>query len=289
MRKALLVAVAATTIAGLGVYVAQKPMQAPVGVSAHAEVLPHVISFEGASNFRDIGGYETADGQHVRTGLVYRSGSTDTFTAADISKIRKLGIRRFCDLRDAPERHPDRPQGVDFPLIETWPDTAKSGVFDISSPEAANKTMLTNYSALPDTYAQQIGDIFRHIARGDLPLAYNCSAGKDRTGVTTAILLRVLGVPMDAVMQDYLASNRYFDPAKLTDGKPVKWADEAPEISPQVLAVLGRVEPEWLEASFAGIDARYGSLDAYLHKGLGLSDAEVASIRQRLLEGAARH
>jgi protein-tyrosine phosphatase len=143
------------------------------------------------------------------------------------------------------------------------------------------------YAQMPQTYAPQIGDIFRMIARGEVPLAFNCSAGKDRTGLTAALLLRTLGVPRDAVMADYLASNRLYRPTAADIGMgPAAWA--ASGADPATVAVLMRVEAAWLDAAFAAIDQNYGSLDAYLRDGLHLTPQEIAKIRHRLLEPANR-
>lgn len=256
---------------------------------AAQSVLPRVIPLEGASNFRDVGGYRTADGRRVRTGLVFRSDSPDFLTTADFHTLNQLGVRTFCDLRDTQERNPNRPAGVDVPEIITWADSPKE-TRDYSSPEAVRRETIESYRHLPERYARPVGDIFRRIAKGDVPLMFHCSAGKDRTGFTTAILLRTLGVSEETVMADYLASNRYFDGGRvareLAKNPYAGFGGQA--LSPETLAVILSVEREWLEASFASIEARYGSLDGYLTRGLGLSRMEIAAIRRRMLEPAAR-
>lgn len=248
--------------------------------------LPHVIALEGSSNFRDLGGYRTADGRQVRTGLVYRSASTDYLTASDLGTIEKLGIRSFCDLRDTAERQPKRPAGVAAPAVVTWKDQPP-GKIDLSSPDAARQAILDVYRQMPELYGTQVGDILRRVAKGDLPLLFNCTAGKDRTGFTAAVLLKTLGVPHETVMADYLASNHHYDTAKaarLTSGSHPGFSGQAPDAA--TLAAIAGVDREWLEASFAAIDARYGSLDGYLKRGLGLSALEIAAIRRRMLEPA---
>ena len=249
---------------------------APVAVG-----LPHIVPVTGGSNFRDIGGYPTVDGKRVRFGLVFRSASTDYLTAADIRLVQRLGIRVFYDLRDAPERRPDRPDGVSFPPVITWPDQPSQSM-DFSSGAAAERAMRDGYAHMPEAYARPIGDIFRRIAAGDTPLAYNCSAGKDRTGLTTALLLTLLGVPRDIVMRDYMVSNRTFAPP--TTGGSAAVPVTALTIAPAAMAVLKGVQQDWLATAFAAIERRYGSVQNYYREGLGLSDAEVRAIRARLLE-----
>lgn len=285
MRKLLVLALAALPLGwgahGLYANYGAAPHAAPATVAAPAR-LPIEIAIEGGSNFRDIGGYRTADGHRVRTGLVFRAASTDSLTEADFRLVQQLGIRLFCDLRDAPERHPVRPAGVVVPPVQTWPDE-QHGAFDLSNPAAARAMMRAGYATMPDAYAPQIGDIFRHIAEGEVPLLYNCSGGKDRTGLTTALLLSMLGVPKATVFEDYLASNRLFHADRTPRNHPVNAMVSRPSVDPAVMAVLSSVEADWLEASFATIDKKYGGLDGYLHKGLGLSEAEIVAIRSRLL------
>lgn len=282
MRK-LLIALCALPL-GWGAHSLWSSIDKPVATAIPAPVVvPRVIELAGGSNFRDIGGYRTEDGRQVRSGLVYRSASTDQFTTGDFEKLIKLNIRMFCDLRDARERVPKRPDGVAVPPIQTWPDV-QTGTIDVSTPEAAYKAILGGYERMPMDYTQQMGDIYRHIARGELPLLYNCSAGKDRTGVTTAILLRILGVPQEVVIGDYLASNHLLDMKRVQGKASTERVLGQRAVSPEAMKILASVQPEWIKAAFASIDEHYGSFDNYLRAGLGLSDDEIAAIRNRLLE-----
>lgn len=250
--------------------------------AAQAATLPRVVDVEGGTNFRDIGGYRTKDGRSVRFGLVYRSASTDNLTAADFRKIEGLGVRKFYDLRDASERHPRRPAGVSIPPVRTWPDQITEPL-DLSSAAAVERATEKGYAQMPTLYAPQIGEIFRQIARGETPILYNCAGGKDRTGLTTALLLSLLGVPRETVMVDYLASNRLLDPSKIAGDPALGGIPEGMKLDPAVIAELSRSRASWLRTSFAAIERRYGSLNAYWHLGLKLTPQEVASIRARML------
>lgn len=286
------VSIALSAIALLAAFALPAPALALAGAQAApatTSALPRVIALEGVSNFRDLGGYRTTDGRQVRSGLVFRSGGTDKLTPADFRTIRGLGIRLFCDLRESAERQPEFTAGAKAPQVLTWPDRSSSAL-KVDSPEAARQAMIEMYRGMPEHYAQPVGDIFRRIAKGDVPLVFNCTAGKDRTGFTAAVLLRALGVPREAVMADYLASNRYFIGAQIAYD-PNSHSHPAlggQTIDADTMAVFTRVEAEWLDASFAAIDARYGSVHGYLKRGLGLSDLEIATIKRRMLEPASR-
>ncbi len=114
------------------------------------------------------------------------------------------------------------------------------------------------------------------------PVLWHCTAGKDRTGFAAAILLRILGVPQDTVMADYMASRQ---PALEARNKELlmlrlfKGEDVAEKIS-----VLLGVEQDWLEAGFEEIDETWGSFDNYVSEGLQLSAADIQRLRDTLLE-----
>ncbi len=111
---------------------------------------------------------------------------------------------------------------------------------------------------------------------------FHCTAGKDRTGFAAAILLRILGVPQETVMQDYMLSRSYALEARsrdvfilrLTKGKETAG----------IVEKLSGVEAAYLQAAFETIDAEYGSFENYVRDGLGLDDTEVAALRASLLE-----
>ncbi len=114
-----------------------------------------------------------------------------------------------------------------------------------------------------------------------LPMLYHCTAGKDRTGWATAVLLTLLGVPQDTVVQDYLLSNTsYFDsPAVQAELKAMPAAESA------VYAPLLEVQASYLQAGFAQVTASYGSMYGYAVHGLGLSPRAIAKLRHKLLVG----
>jgi protein-tyrosine phosphatase len=253
------------------------------------------LPLEGARNFRDLGGYRTSDGHYVRWGLVYRSNHLVNLTAKDSDYLNRLGIRLVCDVRSDGERAraPDHwtgdgPEFFSVPIgsnLITAPtvDDLKRRVAAINS-ETKDSVRAYDYAI---EYAGQYGKILRRIAAGDLPAVEHCTAGKDRTGVFSAILLTALGVPRDTVVQDYLLSNLYLlapdaiantaADLQLAFGLP-----EPPDIS--TVRTIMTARPETLEATLDKIAKTYGSFDIYLRDALKLSDSDLALIRQRLLE-----
>jgi protein-tyrosine phosphatase len=253
------------------------------------------LPLEGAKNFRDVGGYRTSDGRYVRWGLVYRSNHLVNLTTSDSDYLNRLGIRLICDVRSDGERSraPDHwtgnaPEFFSVPIgsnLITTP-TAEDLKRRVATINSETKDSIRAYDYAIE-YAGQYGKILRRIAAGDLPVVEHCTAGKDRTGVFSAILLTVLGVPRDTVVQDYVLSNQYLlapDTIESTaaDLQRAFGLAEPPGIS--TVKTIMTARPETLVATLDQIDKTYGSFENYLRDALKLSDSDLARIRQLLLE-----
>ena len=175
------------------------------------------VNLQGAANFRDLGGYSTIDGRHVKWGLIYRSEALGRLSEEDLAHLNTRGLRLICDLRTPREitRLPDR-----VPITTQWTATpTREGDFDMSM----LPTLLFNRKLIPDfmrqSYPQQLaqnaihfGAILARFAEPDnLPAVFHCTAGKDRAGLTAALLLGLLGVPDKTIIEEYTLSNLAFD------------------------------------------------------------------------------
>ncbi len=250
--------------------------------SAHNRLLP----LEGGQNFRDLGGYRTRDGHTVKWGVLYRSGAMDRLTDADFLYLSKLGIRTVCDFRSTEERQaaPVRwPAGQapkiladDYRMDATGLDFRAAGTWN---GEQARAAMAAQYPHILERFNGQYRRMFAQLLAGDTPLAFNCSAGKDRTGVAAALLLTALDVPRETVIEDYLLSNRYFDPKKaMTPNDPA--AQAWSRLPPEVLQAFMGVDRSYIEGVFKVIDAHAGGAEGYLRDELGLKPADLATLRR---------
>jgi protein-tyrosine phosphatase len=236
-----------------------------------------------APNFRDVGGYRTSDGRWVRMGLVYRSDELDRLSDADLAKIAVLAPAVIVDLRRDVERQrgPDRvPPGAAPLVADVDADAPPSGMSKLSTADDAAAYLIRanqQFVALPSAKAAY-GRLFVRIETERV--VYHCSAGKDRTGWATAVLLTALGVPRQTVMADYLASNTY-----LAEKNRAMFA-AMPAGSADRLGPVFDARAAYLDAAFAEVDRRYGSFDRYLREGLGLDHAAIERLRARLLVGA---
>lgn len=267
--------------AGLAVATALAVAPATLPAPAHAE--PQIststtstpIRLDGASNFRDIGGYRTSDGRTVRPGLVFRSNRLSRLTEPDKQKVTDAGITLDVDLRNVSERseEPDTlPDGVRYQVADVV--SIEHGVwFHEFVPITLGRALIDAYVNDSSNVGQSIGypfmisyrgadfafrDLLRAIARNtDGGTVFHCTAGKDRTGWGTAVLLHILGVPRHTIDADFMKSNTF----------------------------LGRraVDQSWLDAAFDQVKRLYGSMDNYVRRGLRIDQSTVDALRTRLL------
>ncbi|WP_330331031.1 tyrosine-protein phosphatase [Streptomyces sp. NBC_00536] len=247
-----------------------------------------LIKLDGTANFRDAGGYRTTTGQWVKMGEIYRSDALDKLTAADLAKLQRLRVRTVFDLRMTDERTkgPDKvPAGAAYVVADVF---AGSGSFQTlpRTPDEAVKAMTEAEKGMVSgeggkkAYTQVFAGI-ESAAGNDRSRAvlFHCTAGKDRTGWANASLLTALGVPAETVMADYLASNDYRKAANdaVLSHLP---AQQAAVYKPML-----DVRPEYLNAGYAEVQARYGSFDRYLDQGLGVDARELKQLKRDLLVG----
>lgn len=247
-----------------------------------------IVPLEGATNFRDIGGYATADGRHVRWGQIYRSNSLNGLTAADYKIVRGLGVRLVCDLRTDQERvdEPTKWQGPPPEFLNSPKaalETNMRALFGDGPPtgEAVRANFIKFYADMPLAYAGEYKAMFRRLINGEAPMIMHCTAGKDRTGVGSALVLSALGVPRATVVADYAMSAPLLakSPRELT-GANAMFA----KLPPDVMQALGASDPAYIESTLSALDARYGSVEGFLNKELGVTPADIATLRRRYLE-----
>lgn len=263
------------------------------------EVSIRHLPLEGTPNFRDLGGYETTDGRYVRWGLIYRSGVLTYLTPADYAYLGQMGIRVVCDFRTRQENEaaPETwiPSAhVDHVSLPIGTETAKDGSATVQSMISGHPTeeqlrarMSQGYSNFVSTAAPQFAAVFKQLEQDHLPLLYHCTAGKDRTGVFSALLLLTLGVPEKTVLADYALTNKYLLDQPQSEG--VKKLTNATgnnglaQLTPEQRNILMAADPRYLEETLRAIDAKYGSFDNYRRQQLQVSDQDVANLRSKLL------
>jgi len=179
------------------------------------KVLASWVELEGCYNFRDLGGYRTAQGRRFRTGLVFRSDGLQLLTPSDLGKLREeIGLSEVIDLRSSLEvDEAGRGAIVDQATIHAvplFPEARGSGgqpSADFQMPADMGEL----YFLMLVAAQRPIVDVVRLLADFDAPAVFHCAAGKDRTGVISALLLALLGVPDDTIILDYAFSRQNID------------------------------------------------------------------------------
>lgn len=256
-----------------------------------------VLALEGVRNFRDFGGYETADGGRVRAGQLFRSAHFAEATEGDIEKIRTLGIAFSCDLR-RPEERKMQSNRWPSPACATRVIASDDGGLDEAphiaflqrsdlTPDAVRAFMRDLYAEIPfdDRYVALFRSYFADLTASDGPALVHCAAGKDRTGILCALTLIALDVPEEAVVADYELTNTAVD-----------LANRLPEIRERFSSYIGRDLPEAAVLPFLGVEAVYlatamdmiakrcGDPHAYMRDVLGLDDLARDRLRERLVD-----
>jgi protein-tyrosine phosphatase len=244
------------------------------------------IALQGASNLRDLGGWPTLDGRRVKRGLLYRAPALIRLTAEDEQTIAALGLRTVCDLRGVRESaaNPVILGDANRVALAIEPSVG-AGLKDIlrtgqisghMSAEDMFDLLREAYEAYALISHVQYRQVFALMLAPDaLPLLLHCSAGKDRTGFGSALILTALGVAWDDVLADYLLTN-------------AQWRREIAgsfDLPHAVKDVLFGAHPQLLEAAFEAARGAFGSIDAYLEQAIGLDADSRARLAALLLDG----
>ena len=257
------------------------------------------IDIPAVPNMRDIGGYATASGGHVRTGQLFRSTELNHLQGEDLEAFAALGIRVVFDLRTEPERSaepdvvPDGTAQVVCDVLKDSQGAAPALLGKVLADPAFAEQMLGGGKAvqlfergyreivsLPSAlsaYREFFGAIVEDAGR---PALFHCTTGKDRTGWAAASTLLLLGVSEDDVLFDYELTNRDLVPAL----KPVFEHFRAVGGDPHLLEPVLGVDAAYLHAALDEVKQRFGGLDAYFADGLGIHADGQQRLRDTLVE-----
>ena len=251
------------------------------------------MDLEKITNFRELGGYRNKNKQMVKKGLLYRSGQL--FELDDAQKrylTATVGVQHIIDMRSADERaqFPDTTlSGAAYTVLDILKDATTNDAslgHMITEQGDVRENMLATYEQLAMSDSAQAGyHAFIHdLLAAPEPTVFHCFAGKDRTGVGAAIILKLLAVPDETIMADYLLTNQERKTANqmiLADLKK----QGVPASQLQTIAVALKVDAAYLEHYFQVIDTKFGSFDQYLRQGLQLTDADVDTFQGLYLQG----
>jgi protein-tyrosine phosphatase len=226
------------------------------------------LLLDGTRNVRDVGGYPAAGGRRTRWRTLLRSDELTRLPGTTRAALVRLGLRQVIDLR-WPEELVSSPN--DFERSSSIRYTSIPLLADDPTPHAGLAGM---YRHVLDARGTQLADVVHALLAEDgLPAVIGCAAGKDRTGVTIALLLDLVGVPRDVIIDDYAVSATHFERAvahvELDDWRAHSLVVDSP--------------PEFIASALAHLDERHGGARRLLHRH-GLGDAELDRLVDLLTE-----
>lgn len=254
-------------------------------------VAERLLPLATGSNFRDLGGYAAANGKHVRWGRIFRSAATPKLDAADAARVQSLGLSSMIDLRSSEERQmaPTKLTGIRYSAID----------YSLMSMMPKDMASMRNggalYRGMPAFLVPQLKMVFDDLLGRRGPVMYHCTAGQDRTGITTALILHALGVPRATILEDYHLTTQVRQPqnemvpitAALAESNPVAKMFAGYQKGGHTAKPEALRDPDgraFLDSAFDEVEKRYGSLDAFLEKEVGVTKGNLALLRATYLE-----
>ncbi len=271
------------------------------------DVFDQLVPVRGTRNLRDLGGYQTADGLFVRSGVLYRS---DALTEVATEDLAELGLSCVIDFRDPAEikRRPDRLDGlevrwVNLPIgnpadpgsllegegspsdfraqvIQQWLAGDFAGidklVADLGMDMSASR--IERYVSFATEFAPVFAAFFAELlAASGRPVLFHCEGGTDRAGAAAALLLSVLGVDRESMVEDYLATNT----------ATAEVLEETRRAAPRSLWPIFGAHEEQLQAFLGCIDSEFGGMAGFARSHLKLTEGDIASLRSAYLRRGA--
>ncbi|MCH7407855.1 tyrosine-protein phosphatase [Belliella sp. DSM 111904] len=243
---------------------------------------------EKSPNFRELGGIAVNENEKIKEGIIYRSGSFSELENSDAQTFKATGIKTIVDFRSSFEidKEPDYlPEELDI----TWINApignlnpAMLGKFTqvLMSPDFDEKAVEQLMIDINVGFIENASDfkpLFDELLETENPLLFHCSAGKDRTGLASSLLLHALGADWDTIMVDFMRSNDAV--AKLDKSKPNAYG-----IPQDRLDMLMGVKPSYLESAWDKAVQKYGTMDNLLSQELGIGEDEKKILRSKYLE-----
>jgi protein-tyrosine phosphatase len=253
---------------------------APFGETANPPAAPdRHITLEGAVNFRDLGGYRTADGRTIRWRSLFRADDLSNLSRPDRAVVRTLGIATVIDLRSRSEVDRDRFPVDEIPVgFHHLPLVAALPAFERFLEPSF---FPGHYMEIARESGDQIATAVSIVAeRRSHPVIVHCAAGKDRTGILVAVILALLGVPDETIADDYALST------KAMEGLLQRVLDRVPhqrEVILEVADAMLSAAPANITALLEGLRREYGSVEAYA-AAHGAGPQVVKGLRAGLLE-----
>ena len=245
------------------------------------------IEIKKVNNFRYLGGIKNSERKTLKDSLIYRSGNLHQLKGKSFDDFENLKIHKVIDLRTKQEvanetDHLPSTSNINYKNYPAFEDKSdemanakKLALKGKISKEDADKRMIRFYTDYVSENPQVIKTIITEILDSEQPVLYHCTAGKDRTGIISALILKILKFDNDVIFEEYLISN---DLRKKVINNRLNLANNLHFIFPKldigVIEKTSWIERDYLQAAFDEIDKKYGSMDNYINTVLGISERQ---------------
>lgn len=246
-----------------------------------ADSAQRVVRMQGTVNFRDVGGYKTKDGKRVVWGKVFRSADVSRLTEQDLTVLEQKHIHTVIDFRGVKEAA----AAPDHLLPKTDYLLCPAGSDSLPGPAQMNE-IIKNGNFLEKFYGntQYLGDRYKPLFQKLLVLPanesimYHCTGGRDRTGMATALFLYALGVPQQTIEADFTASNVYLLPM---NKRMFQGLQQSTGMDEETIRKALELKPELLHSLFNAIKGKYGTVENFFEKELGIGEKERAILKEK--------
>ena len=247
------------------------------------------IPIKGSYNIRDIGGYTTAENGTVRWGKLFRSALLSRIDISDSVEMEKLNLSSICDFRTLDEQKAEPDKWFEIQKLNHYPLPIGHGRIDkfLSFTDADFEEGKGHYLYRANrnyvlSHSEQYKAFFKILLEeSNYPILFHCTAGKDRTGFATFLLLSILGVEMKVILEDYLLTNKYL--AEFAEKASTRMSDKS-GIDKAPLITAFQANESYLNGAIEAIEQNHGTVTDYLEKELGIGEMERQKLKSILLE-----
>ncbi|WP_100401744.1 tyrosine-protein phosphatase [Bacillus sp. FJAT-42315] len=245
------------------------------------------FQFEKIYNFRDMGGLTTIDGYTVKKGMLFRSGELVHATAKDINRLETLQLKVIFDYRDESEAKLNSSPLLDNVKNLRVPARIEDSILPtVNIEELLKSDIFLQSNVFGQFYSEIVFNnpsyqrLLNIICAGEAPLLHHCSAGKDRTGVGSALIYLLLDVPEEQIITDYLRTN---DEMQSNPPEWFKVMEEQMKERAEVFQAFSNANEEYIQELFSAIKSRYTNYDTFFENEYGITKEMKEQAREYYL------